>query len=232
MAKTTAKKNSSKETWIVVDEFGDVAKDHVSKTKVRSRTYGLGISVVNDKDKFIKVSQNIKKEMGVKDELKGRKVKGVHKEQAVRQIHDIGTKTYGFYIDKDKKDNPVYWGTKDRQYPALITLQQSLRKVIDKRKMGNVHVVVDKSELYRDKTYMKNGKPVKNQKLGEFAVKTVLQEKGIETTPDFHSSRNDDESGKMLQTNDIVTNSIWEHTEFKNKKYTKGLHTKVKRIKR
>lgn len=232
MAKTTAKKNPSKETWIVVDEFGDVAKDHVSKTKVRSRTYGLGISVVDDKDNFIKVSQNIKKEMGVKDELKGRKVKGVHKEQAVRQIHDIGTKTYGFYIDKDKKDNPVYWGTKDRQYPALITLQQSLRKVIDKKKMGNVHVVVDKSELYRDKTYMKNGKPVKNQKLGEFAVKTVLQEKGISNDPVFHSSRKNDECGKMIQSNDIVTNSIKEHVESGNKTYSRILHAKVKRIKR
>ena len=212
---------------VVVDEFGDYSK--TTKRNVDGRyspkkSFGFGISVVKDESRFRDVSKTFKNEKNIHTELKGRKNSVSEKKQLSKQIRRSGTKTYGYYVDKTK-DVPEYWNSKDRSGAALSILKFSLKDIFKRIRSKDVEVVIDRHEIYRDKS-----KKEKNFDLAENVVKEVGKESNKNVSVEIPSSRKKGRYGEILQTHDIVSNGIYEFVENKDRSLVSILRTRIRRL--
>jgi len=193
---------------------------------VPSKTMGFVISVVRDAKKFIDVFKNFMNEFGISYELKGRKRSVDEKKRLAKDIHRSKTKIFGYFVDKTK-DVPDCWNSKNRSDAATSLLKYSVKEVVKKVDNKDCEVVIDRHEIYRDKS-----KKEKNYDLAEKTVKEIAVELNKNIDVVVPSSRKRTRYGDLLQTHDIVTNGVFEKVENNNRSITRILKPRIRRIKR
>ena len=237
--KPEPKKYRSKKRIILVDEFGDYGKSYTMKNnKNQSTRYvGMGISVLKKDEDFLRIRKNYCNKRGFHDnkELKGCKIKNPKdRKELIDAIKNTNAHTYGFNLDKTQKEFPKCWtNAKSKRDKALCILEKSMERVLDKKQVTDARVIIDYHDAYKNPDYKdKKGKPIKNGELAIEVVKKVADKKGIKVNPSVHSSSGKKPEAHLLQINDIVSNSVYNHLEKGDKKDVQRLGTKLRKIKR
>lgn len=218
-------------TWIIVDEFGDTGiSEKKKKTRGRSTTYGFGVSVVNNLKAFGDISSDYATSHKITHELKGRKIPQSDKLKLAEKIEKNTSKTYGFYIDKTKKDTPTKYKLKEK---CIVPQQNIFKKALSdvvKPSMGQVIVYADRNTIYQTNSKTKNPKSKWDE--GYRIIDEVSKKKKTPIKAKFISSLNETIKGDAIRTNDIVNSCIRDHTEHGKKECTRIMGTKVKRLKK
>lgn len=204
-------------TMIVIDEVGET-----SPFKEKEKKYGMAVSVTEHSELFGSLSQNhmrLQLERGVlsekarkciseTSELKARDDTEDGKDEMIRDIKALDTKTYGFVVDK--KNPPMGWKTKNTGKNALFVLDYTLDRVIPTVK-GDTIVVVDNNSGYK-----KQAKDLIESKSDD---KRVVIGNQYSSTGDVFSPQ--------LQTHDYVANALRNNIESGDGRRTSELGMRI-----
>lgn len=202
---------------IVIDEVGET-----SPYKEKEKKYGMAVSVTEHSGLFGSLSQEhmrLQLERGVLSEkakkciaetgeLKARDDTEDGKDEMIRDIKALGTKTYGFVVDK--KDPPMGWKTKNTGKNALFVLDYALDRIIPKVK-GDTIVVVDKNTGYK--------------KQAKDLIESKSDDKHVVIGDQYGSTG--DEYSPQLQTHDYVANALRNNIESGDGRRTSELGMKI-----
>lgn len=242
MAKTTAKKKQprqNKNVCVIVDEYGDYGmppKKNQNGLYRPTKSVGMGVSVLKNKKDFLEVYDMVKTRRPDMKELKGARIKNPDDRAYItEQIRKKGVKTYGYNIDKTKRDSPDFLkSAKTDNEKALKTLECTMEHVLDKRRMNGASILIDRHTAYVDSAKKDvNGRKIGNYDVANKIIQRVADKKHMKVKVYVRPSSNSKQDyGKLLQVNDFVTNSVYRHTERGDKSDTTAMRTKLKRLKR
>jgi hypothetical protein len=125
---------------ILADDQGNLSKGVLKEGD--TKTFGYGMAIVKDREKFRDVSVSYKAENNIKRELKARKVERSDKEKISEKIGESGSKTYGIYIDKTR-GTPKGWREEESSDAMVGILRKSLEIVLRDVPEDEVLIVVD-----------------------------------------------------------------------------------------
>jgi|GEM_PF-2793117 len=192
-------------TIIIIDEIGDLGKKakKVGKVCSPSKVFGFGVSILENHDKYAKVSALYKEEKGISGELKARKMETIDRIEFAYKIRKSGAKTFASYIDKTK-DIPHGWKELDGSDIQIGLLRLTLDEILPRIKSEKITVVVDDHTAYHDeksrKNYVEDMSETLSRKYG----------KDIECVTCYRKA---DKYSNHLQTNDVVSHAIHERKE-------------------
>ena len=239
MAKVPEKKFAPRRKMcIIVDEYGDygeVPKKQPNGKYRPTKTVGFGVSVIRNKSAYLDIYDDIRRVSGAKGEMKGAKVKDpMRRREISKKIQNSGALTYGYNIDKDRSDIPKYWhSVKSNNERVVRTLGSTMEHVLDKRRMNEATVIIDRHDAYKDCSKKLNATVIpKNWDLAKKVVKDVADKKNMKIKVSIVSSGANNDYAHLIQVNDFVTNSVYRHTELGDKTDTKLMNTRVRRLKR
>jgi len=193
---------------IFTDEEGCLGRKAKKKGKKwdPSKTFGYGISVVNEKDmeNFGKVTSDYKYKKGIKGEFKARKVDTISKIFMSWKIRRSGAKTYGKYIDKTK-GTPEGWNDKSIEGSELQSemLRQSLESIILKIPSKNIKVIIDRHTAYIEKG-------------GENKLSEISKGLSNETKRNVVCEISTKKYREQMETNDLVAHAIHDRKQEHN----------------
>jgi len=187
-------------TFVFVDEEGDLGREARKNGKKwdPSKTFGFGLSVVNEKDieVFGNISSLYKERKGITGEFKARKAESSAKIMMGLKIRIIGAKTYGVYVDKIK-DRPKGWNDErtDGSDLQIEMLYQAINSVMTETRSDKVTVIIDYHTAY-------------GQKKGDNKVtamsEPISEKNGKEVVCEIATRR----YRSQMETNDVVVHAI------------------------
>lgn len=192
------------DTVMVIDEFGNPGiLPKKSETK-----FGYAVSVTEKPDAFGEITSDNRWASSIEKKARDDVVKQF---QITSRIASQGTRTYAYYVDKEKP--PRGWDSDDRRAVMLKMLSSSVDKTLPEVR-GNVYVVVDQHTAYK--------KDIPNMMRSKSRPwKTVDGDKF-----DSHEGPCAD----LLQTHDYVANAVRGDIEVRDCRRTRILKTKIRRI--
>jgi hypothetical protein len=201
-------RKKSKPIIIAVDEVGDHGEPVWNGKEYQpSKTFNLGLSIVEDPDSFGDITTQFKREKGIKGEFKARKRSMLEKVTLGWKIRKNGAKTSGVYVDKTM-DVPDGWKEQTGADNQLQLLKLTLDDTIQTIESDEIIVVVDEEDLYYGKN--KNGKRIEDR------VKDLSEPLSNEHKKNIKCRQvgePEDDYFAVIETNDVVARSVFDRKE-------------------
>lgn len=176
---------------IVIDEFGNTGN-----SMEKERRFGFGVSVVNNPESFIRISQKLREKHNT-EEYKANKATIPERVDISKKIHKTGTDCYSCYINKDA-DMPQGFRS-DKKYSRIDgMLGYTLDKTLPKK--GNIFVMIDYNNQYKGRT-----------KVESICKSRSNDNRTVRGT--YFNSVGDGKFSDLIQTHDYVSNAARSNLE-------------------
>jgi hypothetical protein len=203
---------------VLIDEVNDPGKIDETENDKSVRTFGYGIAILHDPDRFKAVSEAYKKWKGIKKELKLRKVSDPGEKNLIAEFVRIsGAELFGTYFDKTK-DLPDGYYNQDGSDNIIGMLYGTLEMVLPKIPFDYIEVIVDHHPAY-DKEGFDIGRM--SRLLSETFTKTVNCRVG---------RKKSDTYSLHLQTADAVSHAVHRFAELGIADMSSAMGQKIVRL--
>lgn len=199
------KRQEDRVVSIFVDEEGDLGKypNKIGDEYKPNKTFGFGISVTEDPDKFSEVSKHYQEERGRM--LRAKNLEDDEKIFYAAFARRSGAKFKGFYIDK-MEDTPEGWLEQESRENIAFLLEEALDQTLSEIKSKEVTVVVDQHSGY---TAKRNGEDV--DRVAELSE--ILSETHGKNVRMLTNRKKSDPYSDHMQTADIIAHALFEEVE-------------------
>ena len=190
---------------VFVDEEGDLGKNPrwTGDEYKPNKTFGFGISVIKDPDKFAEVARHYQMKRG-----RVLRAKDLDKEEQTfysAYARNSGGGFTGFYIDKTK-DVPEGWNEQESRENIAFVLEEALDRTMPDLESEEVIVIVDKHSGY---TAKRKGEPV--DRVAELSG--ILSETHGKNVQMITSHTRNNPYVDHMQTADIIAHALFREVE-------------------
>lgn len=182
------------DTYLVVDEFGDV-----SPYRPEEASFGYTTTITKDPKRMQKIAQENRRLHGTDEEVKASEDTWAHRLRMVTEIKRSDMKSETYYVDKrsppkgwervDRRDNDSEKSHSRRKNEVRRDLLEDAIEKSVKPLDGEIMVVIDEHTSYKDV------KPIGKK----------LSNRDRHVTTEKYRSQDKGEYPDMLQTNDYIT---------------------------